>query len=182
MKDRIRVNGQLFEAVSNDNGKFGQVKYKDYGNVEIKITSSGRTLFDFRWNKKYKSSFYALDQSVTEDVDDFYVAEDVSRSAVDKIYDYILDMDSNLTRSWTENDAEKLSDYLERHFDYVFEDEFLEDIDPTWDTVREFDLDWYKELVGEIIVGNESPDTLFDTCPAYDEISREIRLDRAWNG
>ena len=183
MKNRIRVNGQLYEAVdTKDNGKFGQITYEDHGNVYISITNGNKILFDFCWNKKFKSSFYALDHSVNKDVDDFYASDDVSRSTVDKIYSYILDMDSDLTRSWTDNDAEELSDYLDRHFGYVFCDDYLKDIDSTWYDVRNFDYDWYEELVGEVIVGNDSPDILFDTCPAYDEVSREIRADRAWNG
>ena len=182
VKDRVRVNGRLFEAVSDKNGKFGQIRYKDHGDVEIKITNGGQTLFDFRWNKTYKSSFYALNHDVYKYIDDFFISDDISRSTIDKIYDYVLGMDSSLTRPWTDDDAEKLSDYLESHFGYVFIDEFLDDTDPTWDTVRNFDFDWYKELVDEIIAGNESPDTLFDTCPAYDEVSREIRADSSWNG
>ena len=177
MRDRIRVNGQLYEAVDiKDNGKFGQLKYEDYGNVDISIINGNKILFDFRWNKKFESSFYSIGHEVTKDLGDFFAAEgEVSRSTVKRIYDYILDMDSSLTRPWTDNDVEKLSDYLERHFDYLFCDDYLKDMDSTWYDVREYDEGIYEDYLYEVIAGDESPDILFDYSPAYDEIQDEIR-------
>ena len=177
MKDRIRVNGQLYEAVDiKDNGKFGQLKYEDYGNVDISITNGNKILFDFRWNKEFRSSFYSLGHGVTNDFGDFFAAEEeVSRSTVKRIYDYILDMDSSLTRPWTDNDVEKLSDYLERHFDYLFCDDYLKDMDSTWYDVREYDEGIYEDYLYEVIAGDESPDILFDYSPAYDDVQDEIQ-------
>ena len=178
MKNRIRVNGQLYEAVYiKNNGKFGQLTYDDQGNnVYISIKDGNKILFDFCWYKEFESSFYTIGHILTKKVDDFYAnEEEVPRSTVKKIYDYILDMDSNLSRPWTERDVEKLSDYLERHFYYLFSDDYLKDMDGTWYDVREYDEDMYDELVCDVLGGGESPDILFDYCPMYDDVQDEIQ-------
>lgn len=195
MNDRIRVNGVLYESViprrgfknTEKRGQFNQISYStnNSGAVCLAIISTkesnkryyDKPFIELTWSKKFDSSFISLG-NLSDDYDDIYVRDDMSVSEFNRIYEYIVNYDSKLSRPWTSRDADRVFDYITRHYHYIFIDEFLEDMDQTWDEAREYWEDSYNDAMSDVVYGHESPDIFFDYYPDYDEMMQEIQADQ----
>ena len=195
MSDRIKINGVLYEAVSprrkmssDRRGKFNQIVYSKYNHcIDIEIISTkdvnkrytDNPLFEFCYYEDYDSSMYSVGGMITDyDKCDVYFAEDyIKRQTVDKIFRFIIDFDSKLSRPWTIREVNKLANKLKSKFDYVHMDDYLNDMDYSWYEVQEYDESSYDELIYGVLDGDDSPMIFFDTCPDYDRVMDEVQSD-----
>ena len=177
MKNRIIVNGVLYESVQEDQGKFEQIDIEDNPkSSRLSIIGDDYEYLCLKFKKKgtwdhldNRSEYDVVTLSEYDDseYDEILVAEKSSKSLYDKVVDYIFDADSQRTNPWDESSARKLIKDIKIKFDFISMDEEKRHINSEWYEYDLMDGDPWELLVnGQVtfddiegyLVGDFDPD------------------------
>ena len=160
----LEINGVLYEAVSPRNsyevgGQFNQIESRESGNgsvIYIADPKSGRyTLMcldaNFVKTRGYRVPVARL--SVEEDACDreSFISNDITRKDMSRIYDYIMELDSERSKPWDQSSVDKLIRTIARKWNFTGYDESLRKAHRTWRDRFEYDWDdiWDELYRGE---------------------------------
>ena len=142
MKNRIRINGVLYESVQKDQGKFGQIDIDDDPkSPRLSILDDDYEYLWLKFKKKgtkdYSGDYseydvVTLSEYDDADYDEILVAEDSSKGVYDKVVKYILDADSKRDDPWDESSARRLIKDIKGKYDFISMDEEERHINSEW--------------------------------------------------
>ena len=169
MKNRIRINGVLYESVQKDQGKFGQIDIDDDPkSPRLSILDDDNEYlclkFKKRGTKNHSRDYSEYDVVTLSEYDDAWydeilVAEKSSKGLYDKVVNYILDADSNRNNPWDASSARKLIKDIKRKFGFISMDEEKRHINGEW-----YNSDFANDDPWELLVNGQ---VTFDDIEGY---------------
>lgn len=145
MKDRIVIDGVLYEKVIqsrgklNLRGKFNQIYYDVAPNsIQFCIIDSKnrnsyyiQSLLSVEWLKGSRGTYdrviLSKDSYDNSDYDEVEMNFDLSRRDVMNMFQYVLKLDEKRTSPWDERSVKKLYNDLVNKYEFVNKDEFFDD-------------------------------------------------------
>ena len=164
MKNRIRINGVLYESVQEDQGKFGQIDIDDNSkSPRLSISDDDYEYLCLKFKKKgtdySEYDVVTLSEYDDADYDEILIAEKPSKGLYDKVVNYILDADSKRESPWDESSARRLINDIKRKFDFISMDKEERHINREW-----YDPDFIEGGPWELLVDGQ---VTFDDIEGY---------------
>lgn len=174
-RNRIRVNGVLYEAVGQDDGhlgQFGQIEYTDFGDGEefISIYQNGAEGIQ---RQQAGGLYLTINTENCDDGDDdyentrvcriwetpyktkdVYVLGDLAKNDPDfmqGILKFVLSLDKKRKKPWTWDDMKSLAKAVARKFGFKSFSDFKREIDP--DLVDYYKGGDYEDLWDDVFTG-----------------------------